>query len=96
MARRLQSVAFVPRHLFIVSRETPYLADYMREQFRDEPDVEIFVDRRRGERLPETRSVSGQNGTCALSGQNGMCERRERQEVDEQLRVAFHAFVTVA
>ena len=37
----------MPRHLFIVSRETPYLADYLREQFSDEPDVEVFVDRRR-------------------------------------------------
>jgi hypothetical protein len=68
----------MPRHLFIVSRETPYLADYMREQFRDEPDVEIIVDRREGERAD-----------------NGTEERRARREVDQQLRVAFHAFVTV-
>lgn len=76
-----------PRHLFIVSRETPYLADYMREQFRDEPTVEVFVDRRRGERRSQTRPTQGERRAS---------DRRERREIDRALRESFHAFVTVA
>jgi len=84
----------MPRHLFIVSRETPYLADYTREQFRDEPDVEIIVDRRQGDAYVDRREDETADNGSGSSG-HGTEERRARREVDQQLRVAFHAFVTV-
>ena len=86
VARALQTYRFVARHLFIVSRETPYLADYMREQFRDEPCVEVIVDRRHNDRRP-ARTSSLQQATSA--------ERRTRHDVEIQLRQSFHAFVTL-
>ena len=75
------------RHLFIVSRETPYLANYMREEFRDETGVEVFVDRRlNGERRATPRPVD-------VDRRSG--ERRRRKEIDRQLRESFHALVTI-
>ena len=68
------------RHLFIVSRETPYLAEYMRDQFGDEPNVEIFVDRRQRERRLDQPSSP---------------ERRGRLDVDRELRESFHVLVTL-
>ena len=77
----------MPRHLFIVSRETPYLADYMREQFASEPDVEVLVDRRQGgdRRAQATPVASERRGG----------DRRRSSDVDRQLRESFHALVTV-
>jgi len=75
------------RHLFIVSRETPYLANYMREEFRDEAGVEVFVDRRgNGERRAALQPVD-------IDRRSG--ERRRRKEIDRQLRESFHALVTI-
>ena len=75
------------RHLFIVSRETPYLANYMREEFRDEAGVEVFVDRRsNGERRESRQPVD-------VDRRAG--ERRRRKEIDRQLRESFHALVTI-
>jgi hypothetical protein len=71
----------MPRHLLIISRETPYLVDYMREQFRDEPSVEVFLDRRRRDA----------NGAAAPAP-----DRRERRDVEQALRDSFHVFITVA
>jgi hypothetical protein len=77
----------MPRHLFIVSRETPYLAEYMREQFGDEPNIEVFVDRRRGQGDVEAASDPHQHPRH---------ERRERLGVDRELRESFHVLVTLA
>ena len=77
------------RQFFIVSRETPYLAEYMREEFRDEPDVLVLVDRRRGgERRAISRSVEVER--------RGQGDRRQRPSVDQQLRDTFHVLVTIA
>ena len=74
------------RHLFIVSRETPYLAEYMREQFRDDPTVLVVVDRRgRDQCRPSAKPWS----TGAVK------ERRARPDVDRELRESFHALVTL-
>jgi hypothetical protein len=74
----------MPRHLLIVSRETPHL--YMREQFRDESSVEVFLDRRAGDR---TGPVSSLPAEC------GNTDRRKRHDADRALREAFHVFITV-
>ena len=76
------------RHLFIISRETPYLADYMRAQFSEEPHVEILVDRRRG---PDRRLALN----SVEIDRRAAGDRRRRHEVDDQLREAFHALVKI-
>ena len=78
----------MPRHLFIVSRETPYLADYMREQFSEEPNVEVVVDRRRKERRHGQRSEVAANRDGA--------ERRQRPDLDRELRESFHVCIRLA
>ena len=39
-----------PRFLFIVARERPDRYEYLRRAFADDPEVEVIVDRRHGER----------------------------------------------
>ena len=73
--------AAMPRHLLIISREPPYLVDYMREQFRDEASVEVFMDR---------RSRTG-NGSAPPRDD----ERRRRRDVEQALRESFHIFITI-
>jgi hypothetical protein len=77
----------MPSYLFIVSRHTPYLADYMREQFASEPEVQVIVDRRRGERRLTVTVVETERRAR---------ERRLRHDVDKELRESFHALVTLA
>jgi hypothetical protein len=38
------------RHLFIVSREHPWLYSHLLERFEDDPNVVVILDRRRGDR----------------------------------------------
>jgi hypothetical protein len=38
------------RHLFLVSRHEARLYEYLLERFRDDGNVEVILDRRRGER----------------------------------------------
>ena len=77
----------VSRHLFIVSRETPYLADYMREQFAAEPNVEVLVDRRQG--------ADRRTRTTPIQSERRRGDRRRNNDVERQLRECFHALVTV-
>jgi hypothetical protein len=75
------------RHLFIVSRQTPYIADYMREQFSEQPEVAVILDRR----VRDRRSGGEPAHVDRRAG-----DRRQRPEIDTQLRTSFHAFVTLA
>ena len=76
----------MPRQLFIVSRETPYLAAYMQEQFSDEPDVDVVVDRRSG--LDRRASCRPVDVDRRASG-----DRRQRHDVQQALRTSFHVLV---
>jgi hypothetical protein len=78
----------LPRQLFIVSRETPYIADYMRLQFREERDVLVLVDRRQGR---DRRTTSRPVDVERRAG-----NRRQRPAVDQQIKEAFHALVSVS
>ena len=78
----------VAQQLFIVSRETPYLAEYMRQQFREEPGVLVLVDRRQGR---DRRSTSRPVDVERRAG-----NRRQRPAVDQQIKQAFHALVPVS
>ena len=78
-----------PRQLFIVSRETPYIADYMRQQFRDESTVVVLIDRRQGrDRRCAEQPVDVERRRSA--------NRRRSTNVDQQLKESFHALVTVS
>ncbi|HET7379342.1 MAG TPA: hypothetical protein VFJ24_04800 [Gaiellales bacterium] len=83
-----EAEARMPRTLFIVSRETPYLVSYMRTQFSSEPDVEVLLDRRSGGDRRTSRSDRAPD-------RRTMDDRRQRRDVERQLRDAFHAVVTV-
>ena len=76
------------RHVFVISRETPYLAEYMSAQFRDEDNVEVVVDRRSGrDRRATSRPVDIDRRAAA--------DRRRYTEVTRQLKESFHALITI-
>jgi hypothetical protein len=82
------SLELMPLRLFIVSRETPYIAEYMRQQFREEPGVLVFVDRRQGgDRRAASRPVDVERRNSN--------ERRQRAAIEHELRTSFHAMVTI-
>ena len=43
------------RHLFVVSRDKPWLYGYLVERFADDPKVTVIFDRRMGERRQTER-----------------------------------------
>jgi hypothetical protein len=75
------------RRLVVVSRQHPDLYVYLRDRFAAEANVEVILDRRladrRRERL-ETEIDRRYRG------------RRQRPEVDIQLRVRSHVIVELA
>jgi hypothetical protein len=81
--------------LFIVSRETPYLVEYMRSQFVGEPEVEVVIDRRGGRDRRVASDGVSPNAPSRARERRTAPDRRQRRHVDQQLREAFHALVTV-
>jgi hypothetical protein len=73
------------RHLFLVSRHEARLYEYLLDRFRDDGNVEVVLDRRRGERR---RRPHGQG-----PDRRG-ADRRIRQEVDLELRIRSHVILT--
>jgi len=78
----------IARQLFIVSRETPYLVEYMRQQFGDEPGVMVLLDRRQGR--------DRRNSSRPVDVERRAGKRRQRPTVDQQIKQAFHALVTAS
>jgi hypothetical protein len=74
------------RHIFLVSRHESRLYDYLLERFRDDGNVEVILDRRRGERR---RRREGQVPDRRRS------DRRSRREVDLELKVRSHVILTL-
>jgi hypothetical protein len=64
------------RYLFVVAKTRPELREYLTHHFADEGDVEVTLDRRRGERR-RTRRDQGPERRLA--------HRRWRPENDEAL-----------
>ena len=77
------------RFLFIVSRQLPGVYEHLREQFGQEPNVEVILDRRKGERR-QPEASEPPPGADRRHGQ-----RRRNGSVDEQLRVMGYAFVRI-
>jgi len=79
----------VARFLFIVARQLPSVYEHLCQQFAGEPNVEIIMDRRKGDRRqPETAEPP--TGPERREG-----ERRRNASADEQLRVMGYAFVRI-
>jgi hypothetical protein len=73
------------RYVFIVSRDVPATATYLREQFGDESEVEVILDRRKADR----RAGPGPRPTA----DRRIGDRRVRRAVDTELRLAPYVFV---
>src|SRR5712692_2094547 len=77
----------VARFLFIVARQLPDVYEHLREQFGREPDVEVILDRRIGERRQDrTRKPRAR-------ADRRQADRRQNALVSEQLRATGYAFV---
>ncbi len=76
------------RHLFVVSRHEARLYEYLLERFRDDGNVEVILDRRRGERRRQA-SGGGQEPDRRRS------DRRTRREIDLELQVRSHVILTL-
>jgi len=75
------------RHLFIVARDHPQLHDYLITRFREDPKVEVILDRRSGDRRrqePRETDIDRRRS-----------DRRGRRELDTQLRDRSHVIVTI-
>jgi hypothetical protein len=75
-----------PRHLFIVSRDNPHLATYLRLHFLPETEVAVLIDRRQGERR---RVVAGATPDRRRN------DRRSRPEADREVHLTSYALVTL-
>ena len=72
-------------HLFIVAWNRPDLWDYWKRWFSGVENVEVILDRRRGERRQTPR---------VFEPERRGAERRCREDVDDELRSAGFAIVT--
>lgn len=74
------------RHLFLVSRHDTRLHEYLVERFRDDRNVEVILDRRRGER----RRRSPYDGP-----ERRQSDRRIRRAIDLELQIRSHVILTL-
>ncbi|MBI3031796.1 MAG: hypothetical protein HYY64_20010 [Candidatus Rokubacteria bacterium] len=72
-------------HLFIVAWNRPDLWDYWKRWFAGVENVEVILDRRRGERRQSPQ---------AFEPERRRTERRGQAGVDDELRTAGFAIVT--
>ena len=72
-------------HLFIVAWNRPDLWDYWKRWFSGVENVEVILDRRRGERRQAPR---------AFEPERRGAERRCREDIDDEIRTARFAIVT--
>ncbi len=78
------------QHLFIVSRQQLALYSYLTREFSSEPDVQVILDRRRGERRRQSDTLTTDGGDRRHA------QRRGESEVGDQLSSLGYAFVRVA
>jgi hypothetical protein len=77
------------RYIFVVSRGHRDLYEHLLEQFSDDPNVRVILDRRYGER----RRPGPAQPT--LEGERRQRDRRTRVSIDEELRTRSHAIITL-
>ena len=76
----------VSQHLFIVSRQQPELYSYLSQEFSEEPDVRVILDRRHGERRQVDRRA-------AETRDRRHTDRRGNEEAGDQLSALGYAFI---
>ncbi len=86
MMRVAGDLLVMPRHLFIVARGVPGLYEVLTDQFADDADVIVILDRRMGERRAQP---------TAPHDERRKQDRRVRPFVDEELRLRSHAILTL-
>jgi hypothetical protein len=74
------------RHLIIVSREHDFLYRYLLDRFSGDQNVEVILDRRKGDRRHKSGSWPGPNRRYG--------DRRKHPEIDEELRSRSHAILS--
>jgi hypothetical protein len=77
----------VPRYLYIVSRDHRRLYDYLVERFRDDTNVAVILDRRRGDR----RAGRGE----PVAEERVRERRRRRLAPGDDLSTRSHLIVTL-
>lgn len=74
----------VVRLLFIVARDHPELWHHLRRDFGDDEEVQVILDRRRGERRCQIR---------AREPERRRADRRRPPAIEKDLR--YHSFVII-
>jgi hypothetical protein len=74
------------RYLYVVSREHQWLYRYLVERFQDDPDVDVVLDRRLGERRTEPSAPP-------VERERRRSERRRPISPDDNLRVRSHYII---
>jgi hypothetical protein len=74
------------RYLYIVSREHRWLYRHLVERFQDDPDVEVILDRRVGERRTQPSGPAPEQ-------ERRRSERRRPISPDDDLRVRSHYII---
>jgi len=74
------------RYLFVVSRHDTRLYEYLVDRFRDDGNVEVILDRRRGERRSRFEHPDPERRRA---------DRRTRREIDRELQIRSHVILTL-
>ena len=85
-ASRRRTAGPPPRQRFIVATADQALYEYLTRKFADRPDVEVILDRRRGER---------RRARLARTPERRTGDRRSRSRIDEDLRMLGFAVIPV-
>jgi hypothetical protein len=83
---RLRAAGTLPRERFIVATEDQALYEYLTREFAGRPDVEVIIDRRRGERRRERLVRTSERRTG---------DRRSRSRIDDDLGMLGFAVIPV-
>jgi len=76
----------LPRERFIVATEDQPLYEYLTREFAGRPDVEVIIDRRRGDRRREC---------LARTSERRAGDRRSRSRIDDDLGMLGFAVIPV-
>jgi len=74
------------RYIFIVSLRHQALYDYLLQRFSGDPNAQVILDRRRGER---------RQAEIPVVPEHRRADRRQRPDVSEELRHRSVAVVTI-
>lgn len=79
------------RYIFVVSREHRQLYEHLVQQFGDDLNVRVILDRRHGDR----RRRDSRHPASATE-RRWRLDRRKRPSADEELKFRSHTIITLA